>query len=431
MNAMKSRASLVRAGASDDGVSLVEMLVALTIAVVIMTGVANGLVRALWVTGDSKNREVATNLAASAIDEARATTDYSTLLGASGTQTVNGLSFTVLRSVTSYLSSGSASPCDGSASSYVKYKKVSIKVTWPNMPATTDPVRAQTLLAPGVSSFDPTLGNVGAKVSNALGQPVEGILITLTGGTTSLAQYTDESGCAFFDSLSAGSYTAAASTSGYVSSSGLSQPTQPASVNAGTTTPVAFDYDRQGSFLVALGDSSYPAPAAVPVELGNSSLLPDGTQTVTGTGTPRTIASRFPFPSGYTLWAGSCADADPEGASGSGPYNPSASRGSATLATSTNPPTKTLDMAKVRVVVLSAAGVATAGVSPVITHSGTAPCDVTESYTLTSTNNNGESFASLPWGTWSVTVPGRTLTAAVTPVFHPTTSEIYVEVRVQ
>ena len=58
----------------DAGVSLVELVVALTVAVVIMTGIANGLVRALWVSGDSKNREVATNLAAAAIDQARATT---------------------------------------------------------------------------------------------------------------------------------------------------------------------------------------------------------------------------------------------------------------------------------------------------------------------------------------------------------------------
>ena len=215
---------------SDDGVSLVELVVALTVAVVIMTGIANGLVRALWVSGDSKNREVATNLASAAIDQARATTTYSTLLGTTTIQNVNGLDFTILRSVTSYLSTGSTSPCDGSASSFIKYKKISIKVTWPTMPATTDGVRAQTLLAPNVSSFDPSLGNVGAKVVNALGQPVEGIMVTLVGGTTNLAQFTDPDGCAFFDSLPAASYTATANSSGYVASSGVNQPTVPATV---------------------------------------------------------------------------------------------------------------------------------------------------------------------------------------------------------
>ena len=415
----------------EQGVSLVELVVALTVAVVIMTGIANGLVRALWVSGDSKNREVATNLAAAAIDQARATTTYSTLLGTTTIQNVNGLDFTILRSVTSYLSTGSSSPCDGSASSFIKYKKISIKVTWPTMPATTDAVRAQTLLAPNVSSFDPTLGNVGAKVVNALGQPVEGIMVTLVGGTTNLAQFTDPDGCAFFDSLPAASYTATANSAGYVASSGVNQPTVPATVSSGATTPIIFDYDKQGSFNVALGDTTYPAPNAVSVGIGNSSLLPDGTQSVLGTGIARLITHSFPFPSGYTVWAGSCADADPEGKNALGPYHPSSIRGAAIMASATNPPTVTPQMAKVRVVVLTAAGAPVVGVTPVLTHAGTAPCDYPEAFTLANSDANGQSLASMPWGTWDVTVPGYTLTAAVTPVFHPSTNEIYVEVRVQ
>ena len=413
----------------EQGVSLVELMVALTVAVVILTGIANGLVRALWVSGDSKNREVATNLAAAAIDQARETTSYSTLLGSTTVQNVNGMDFTVLRTVTPYLSSGSASPCDGSASSFIKYKDISIKVTWPTMPATTDAVRAQTLLAPNVNSFDPTLGNVGAKVVNALGQPVEGILVTLVGGTTNLTQFTDPDGCAFFDSLAAGSYTATANATGYVSSAGIDQPSVPASVSSGATTPIIFDYDKQGTFNVQLGDSNYPAPLTVPVGIGNSSLLPDGTQSVTGSGASRVISNIFPFPSGYTVWAGSCADADPEGKNAVGPYYPASVRGAAVMASATNPPTVTPAMAKLRIVILTPSGAAVAGVSPVLTHAGTAPCDVPESYSLTASNSNGEVFASMPWGTWDISVPGRNLIAPVTPTFSPTTSEIYVEVR--
>ena len=88
-------------------------------------------------------------------------------------------------------------------------------------------------------------------------------------------------------------------------------------------------------------------------------------------------------------------------------------------------------MAKVRVVVLTAAGAPVVGVTPVLTHAGTAPCDYPEAFTLANSDANGQSLASMPWGTWDVTVPGYTLTAAVTPVFHPSTNEIYVEVRVQ
>ena len=101
------------------------------------------------------------------------------------------------------------------------------------------------------------------------------------------------------------------------------------------------------------------------------------------------------------------------------------------MASATNPPTVTPQMAKVRVVVLTAAGAPVVGVTPVLTHAGTAPCDYPEAFTLANSDANGQSLASMPWGTWDVTVPGYTLTAAVTPVFHPSTNEIYVEVRVQ
>jgi hypothetical protein len=405
-------------------------MVALTVAVVILTGIANGLVRALWVSGDSKNREVATNLAAGAIDQARATTSYSSLLGSTTVENVNGMDFTVLRTVTPYLSSGSASPCDGSSSSFIKYKDINIKVTWPTMPSTTDPVRAQTLLAPNVNSFDPTLGNVGAKVVDALGKPVEGILVTLVGGTTNLTQFTDPDGCAFFDSLPAASYTATATATGYVASTGSNQPSVPATVSSGATTPIIFDYDKQGSFTVQLGDSTYPSPAAVPVGIGNSSLLPDGTQSVAGTGSTRTISNIFPFPSGYTVWAGSCADADPEGKNAVGPYYPSSVRGAAVMASATNPPSVTPLMAKIRVAVLTASGSVVSGAIPTLAHAGTAPCDFPETYSLNPTDSNGEVRASMPWGTWDVTVPGRTVIAPVTPTFTPGTNEIYVEVRV-
>jgi hypothetical protein len=90
-----------------------------------------------------------------------------------------------------------------------------------------------------------------------------------------------------------------------------------------------------------------------------------------------------------------------------------------------------LAMANLRVVVLTnSTGIPVAGATPVMTHAGTATCDYPETFTLGASNANGEVFAAVPWGTWSFSVPGRTLSAPVVPVFHPTTSEIYVEVRV-
>ncbi len=416
----------------DEGLGLVELLVALVVASIVMSGVAYGITRSLWTTRDSRAREVAANLAAEAIDKARATTDYVTLAGGTTARTVNGETFSVLQTVTAYSSLGTASPCDGTAGSFIKYKKISIRVTWPRMEPNTAPVRAETLLAPGASSFDPTKGNVGAKVLDALGLPVEGIGVTVTNGATSRIQYTDDAGCAFFDGLNPGAYTATASAVGYVASSGSFAPSQPVSVTQGFTTPAAFDYDLIGSIRARLGSSGYPVPGGVPLSLGNTALLPDGHHSFAGTGDTRTLTDRFPFASGYSLWAGSCLDADPEGNGGSGPYYPTATRGTPVKATTVGvPPEQAVVMAEVRVTVLSnSSGLPIMNAPVRATHAGSAFCDMPESYALGTTDGGGEVRVSLPWGTWDFTVDGYAVVTPVTPVLDPVTGDFDIEVRV-
>ncbi|MGE0817452.1 MAG: carboxypeptidase regulatory-like domain-containing protein [Candidatus Nanopelagicales bacterium] len=416
----------------DEGFGLVELLVALVIASIVMTGVAYGVSQALWTGKDSREREVAANLAAEAIDTARATTDYIALSGSSTTQVVNGQTYTILRTVTSYSSLGTASPCDGTAGAFIKYKKIAVRVTWPRMKSGTAPVRAETLLAPGASSFDPTKGNIGAKVLNALGQPVEGISVRVTGSATNRVQYTDDAGCAFFEGLTPGMFTVQASASGYVTSAGVFAPTQPASVATGTTTPIVFDYDLVGSLSAGLGTSEYPAPSNVTLTIGQTALLPDGHTAYEGSGTPRGLTNLFPFASGYTMWAGSCLDADPEGAGSAGPYYPTATRGVVTQATTSGAaPTVPVAMAKVRVVVVSdATGSPVPDATVSAAHAGDAVCDFPESYSLGTTDAGGRLKASLPWGTWDLQVAGYGLVYPVTPTFAPSSSEYYVEVRV-
>ena len=54
----------------DEGFGLVELLVALVVASIMMTGVAYGVTQALWTGRDSRDREVAANLAAEEIGRA-------------------------------------------------------------------------------------------------------------------------------------------------------------------------------------------------------------------------------------------------------------------------------------------------------------------------------------------------------------------------
>jgi type II secretory pathway pseudopilin PulG len=418
--------------ADDDGLGLVELLVALVVAALIMSSVAYGITRSLWTTRDSRAREVAANLASEAIDKARATTDYIALAGGVTTRTVDDVEYTVLQTVTAYSSLGTASPCDGTSGSFIKYKKIGVRVTWERMESSTSAVRAETLLAPGASSFDPTKGNIGAKVLGAQGQPVEGIQVTVTDGATSRTQFTDDAGCAFFEGLDPAEWTATAQSTGYVASNGSFTPSLPASVNQGYTTPVAFDMDQVGSLRVSLGSTEYPAPADVAVSLGNTALLPDGHQTFAGTGTPRDLTDRFPFASGYTVWAGSCDDADPEGTNGSnGPYYPTATRGTAYLASSGVPTAVSVPMALVRIEVRrDATGDPIEDAQVSATHAGAAVCDTPESFSLGTTDSSGEVKASVPWGTWDFTVAGYANAYAVTELLEPDTGVYSIEVRV-
>ena len=416
----------LHATSTDSGFGLIELIVAMSILAVVMTGIAYGIISELTLTADSRGREVGANLASQAIDAARAVSDLSTLNATASTQTVNGVVYTVLRTVTDY-AAGAASPCDGSQVQAIVYKRVSIRVTWPNMVA--QPVVASTLLAPSAASFSPTLGNIGVKVVDAASLPVYGALVNISSGTSSYSTYTDDQGCAFFDSLLPASYTVTASNEGYVAPNGSTTPSQTSVVNSGTTTRVAFSLDRAASITVNMPVGTYLPPQTVPVALGNSSLLPNGSVVMPGSGPTRLVGNLYPFLSGYTVWAGSCSDADPEGqimvsGASTGAYYPGASRGPAVSVTSGSATTGVV-MAQVTATVLTSAGVAAVGAQVVATHttangSTDQGCPVPESWTLGITDANGQVSASLPWGDWQFSATGAT--APVTTVLAPATT---------
>jgi len=388
------------------GFGLIELVVALTILSIVMSGIAYGIMTELNITNDSRGREVGANLASQAIDAARAVSDLSTLHAKTWTQTVNGVTFTMLQTVTDY-SAGAASPCDGSSDSAIVYKRVSVRVTWLNMIA--NPVTADTLIAPSTSSFNPAFGNIGVKVLDAGAVPVYGALVNITNGTNSYTSYSDADGCAFFDSLSPGTFTVTGQLTGYVSTDGSAVPSTTASVVQGSTTRVAFNLDQAAALTVNLPSSSFPAPAGVPITLGNSSLQPTGTRLIPGTGSSRIISNLFPFLSGYTVWTGSCSDADPAGqimvnGTATGPFYPGGTRDPAVDVT-TGTPTANPTMGQVVVAVLTSAGIPVIGTPVTITHQvsggGTDPgCPSGETWTLGTTNSSGLVYASLPWGDW-------------------------------
>ena len=409
----------------DGGLGLIEVMVALVLFSVMMTGVAYGVTQSIVNTRDNKNREVAANIASSAIDKARATTDFSTLLSDTWTQTVDTDTYTVLQTVTDQSGTGNASPCDGGSSTYIRYKRVSVRVDWTGMGA-TDPIRSDTLLTPGTGSFDPTTGNIGTKVTDATGNPVEGVEVILA-GPESADVFTDDKGCAFVDSLTAGSYTVSATLPGYVTPQGTSNPTQTSAVSSGSTTQVAFEMDQASTLILNLPTGAFPAVTTGPVSIANSTIVPNGKLAFAGSGASRTLTGRYPFASGYEYFAGACADADPEGTSGSGAYYVGGNRAGPVAMTPGGSSTATIPMAQVSVRVQTLLAIPVAGAVVTATHDdgGTADpqCPAGETYTLPATDATGTVNASMPWGKWkfSTALPGSSNTSFT---FNPTVAGV-------
>jgi prepilin-type N-terminal cleavage/methylation domain-containing protein len=395
----------------EQGFTLVEVLVSLVLLSIISSGVAYGLIQSSRITGDSRTRVVAANVAAQEIDRVRAVADPLTIETTSFDTTLNGQDFHVLRSATWEGRDPSGSPCDGGNSRFLAYKTVSVRVTWDHMGG-TKPVRSETVITPSVDSLDPTLSSIAVKILGNESQGVETAFVRLTGPTAD-DQYSDEHGCVFFTQLPAGTYTVTAEKTGHVDTARATVATTQVTTSAGQTTAVQFDYDEATALDVTLPSGTYPAPASVPVTIGNSGLQPRGTLTATGSGTTRAIDSLFPFAGGYQVWAGSCGDADPEGTvrtpqgNPGAPYHDGGRREAPVSAEPGQRAAATVVLAELDVLVTDDEGDALVGYPVRAVHDPDPDtCTSGETYDLGSTDASGYVRVSLPFGTWRLQATG-------------------------
>jgi prepilin-type N-terminal cleavage/methylation domain-containing protein len=402
-----------RLARDEAGFTLVEVLVALVLLSVISSGVAYGLIQSSRITGDSRTRVVAANVAAQEIDRVRAVADPLTIETMSFDTTLNGQDFHVLRSATWEGRDPSGSPCDGGNSRFLAYKTISVRVTWDYMNG-TKPVRSETVITPSVDSLDPSLSSIAVKILGNQSQGVETAFVRLTGPTTD-DQYSDEHGCVFFTQLQSGTYTLTAEKAGHVDTARATVATSQVTTSPGQTTAVQFDYDEATALDVTLPTGTYPAPASVPVTIGNSGLQPRGTLTVTGSGTTRAIDSLFPFAGGYQVWAGACGDADPEGTvrtpegNPGAPYHDGGTREAPVSAEPGQRAAATVVMAQIDVLVTDDEGDPLVGYPVTAVHDPDPDtCTAGETYDLGATDSSGYVRASLPFGTWRLqaTLPG-------------------------
>lgn len=303
------------------GFTLIEVLVALMIFTLVSLGVLHSVLSAVQTSGDSRNRVAAANIAAGAVDQARADgrTDLETVVTKTWTVPVEGVTYTVEQSATWVTGTGGAS-CSASAGSSVLYKRVGVAVTWPTM-GTTPAVRTDTVISPPAGLFDPTLSNLAVDVLTRESKALGFAQVRLV-GPTNLTRLTDDKGCAFFTGIPAGAYAIEVSKPGHVDTQGSPMGTGSATAVAGATVAYQARLDQAATLQVTgvatpdgapVDASSYPLPSGSVLSLGHADVQQGRRQLPVQVGVA--TAPLFPFASGYRTWLGACSDADPEGSS--------------------------------------------------------------------------------------------------------------------
>jgi Tfp pilus assembly protein PilV len=308
-----SRHAWPRLRQEETGVGLVEVVVSALLVVLTSLAVYAGLDAASRASGVNKHRGLAAQLAQQDQDRMRAmaVSELSNHRLTSRPR-VNGVEYTVVsRADWTTDRSGTAS-CTGT-DARANYLRISTRVSWNGQ--RIKPIDVESLVAPPSGSFGETQGSLAVQVNDRNGVGLAGVTVSLS-GARSYSDTTNEGGCVLRGSLPVGSFTVGISRVGYVDPMGVAAPTKAVSVVGQATTTLTFDYDAAAT-IVASFDTTADGTTWTPTTGGSfSSVSPASLRTAYGTGartTSITSTPLFPAATGYGVYAGNCAGAQPSG----------------------------------------------------------------------------------------------------------------------
>ena len=392
-----------------------EVVVASTLLLIAFVAAAGLFESGTRVSGDTRQRVIAAQLASSAIekvrgpaaDAARFTTQVvpgQTVF----TQYVNGLKFVITQDMQWVSQSSTTSACDSGGTGSNSILQVSESVTWPGAGATA-PVQSTTALSPPAGAYSAATGSIGAKLLDAAGLPVVGAQVSII-GPTAQAQSTTAEGCAFFAFLTPGAYTVKVTAGTGVGDQQVLVPSQSTSVTVGQTASLTFNYDTAATITITGWSGSVATPATnIPIGIANTGLQPYG-QYSYAPGTT-VLSPVFPYPAGYTVFAGNCTDNNPVGydATHNKFYN---NPGTSTVTVSPGmSSTTTVPLYDLPITVVDSLGAPVVGATLSATETTTNPSP----YTAICTNGGGS--GSVPTIGLVTTAAGGTSTTAV-PLGH-------------
>jgi hypothetical protein len=299
-------------GSPDDGLGVVEILVAMTVFMVVSAGMLSALTVGFGVAKNNRDRVVASNLASSDLDDVRSIskgTGYDAVSSSTYPKTVGAVRYTVTRTVRPVFQDPNSGPCTGGTGSREVYKKITVRVDWSNR-RFSDAARSDTIVrAPGLDVAAGT-GSVGVVVTDqANGRPMAGVTATVNG----TSRVTEEDGCAYFSLIPQGNYPVTLTAPGYTDVSGTM--TQTAGVTANVITKTSFAIQRTARLDASLqfrGANGAPLstvytafPGAFPLTYRST----DGTIAArTLPGLPTAVENLYP--ADYALYVGNCTKGD-------------------------------------------------------------------------------------------------------------------------
>jgi prepilin-type N-terminal cleavage/methylation domain-containing protein len=409
---------------SDEGLSLIECLMALIIFGIVAGGLSFALQAAGHTSANNRLRVQAANLAARELEidrnEFNATAAGPVSLGASGSVSnphnilttaaagsplvLDGVPFTVARDV-QWLPTGTGeSPCDGGSLVTYPTLKVTASVTWNNM-GNTKPIANSTLLTPPKTLVATTTAFIAVKVTGANGSGVDNMPVVFTKSASTQTIYTESDGCAVFATTDYGNWTATLSKLGYVTTDLFPSRSLTTNVTAGSLSQVPMSYDRAVTInAMQASISGYLPPTSLPpLTLYNTGLpAPDVTKVTSVTAASTLVSGLWPFTDGYSIWAGSCDQSTPA-------PRPA---GVALVSGVTAPYNQAVALAPVDILVrthnLVGSGYTfTSGAIVLATPAALAGCAASDSLTLGTTDVNGQLKTSLPYGAYTISVKLR------------------------
>jgi Tfp pilus assembly protein PilV len=319
----RPRHRLRRLGA-EDGFALIEVMAAAVLLLVVSLATLAVFDTSQQVSSRTRARTVAADLAQQDQDRMRGMRafDLSNYHWSHAVAIDHGGSYTVDSRADWIRDASGVESCTVN-NSQADYLRITSTVS---SSAMTKPVTMASLVAPPVAAFDANRGTLTVKVTDRDGDPLSGADVAIS-GPTSLGDTTNSLGCAVFSHIPVGTYSATTHKFGYVDPNGNDPGavTGTPIVTAGKVTVVPGQLDDAAT-VTATFDTYVNAYAAAS-NGGTTGFIASQAQAMTAdpatASDPSQLTSPggwqdslsdpalFPFAAGYSVYTGSCPNADP------------------------------------------------------------------------------------------------------------------------